>query len=87
MVVVEDQVRIRVHGDRALELQTIFVKFQSYGLGYDLCMIFAFTNKVTRELHEGSFAALPFNLTTYVGVEACGRYPSPNIKYLNMSQN
>ena len=31
VVVVEDQVSIRVHGDLSLELPTIFVKFQSYG--------------------------------------------------------
>ena len=31
MVVVEDQVSIRVHGERVLELATIFVKSQSYG--------------------------------------------------------
>ena len=29
VVVVEDQVRIRIHGDLSLELPTIFVKFQS----------------------------------------------------------
>ena len=31
VVVVEDQVSIRVHGDLLLELATIFVKSQSYG--------------------------------------------------------
>ena len=31
VVIVEDQVSIRVHGDLLLELATIFVKSQSYG--------------------------------------------------------